>query len=85
MSDITDEEWQLLKEHFGDLAYEEPHNHERYLVTIRGLQQVQAGEVEDIDDVIADVDAIIGLGELDRGESVDLDDVGTKAKAIVDQ
>jgi hypothetical protein len=35
MSAITDEEWHLLKEHFGDLAYEEPHNHRRYLTAIR--------------------------------------------------
>lgn len=38
MSDITDEEWQLLREHYGDLAYEEPHNHRRYLEAIREVQ-----------------------------------------------
>lgn len=34
MSDISEQEWQLLRQHFGDLAYEEPHNHRRYLEAI---------------------------------------------------
>jgi len=85
MSEISDEEWNLLKHYFGDLAYEEPHNHERFLAFIRGLKEIEAGEVKDFDDVITDVEASIGLGELERGESVDLDDVVTKAKAILDQ
>lgn len=35
MSEITEEEWQLLREQFGDLAYEEPHNHQRFLSLLR--------------------------------------------------
>jgi hypothetical protein len=27
MSDVTETEWQLIKSVFGDVAYEEPHNH----------------------------------------------------------
>lgn len=34
MSDITDTEWQLLVHYYGDLAYEEPHNHQRFLDAI---------------------------------------------------
>jgi len=59
MIEITDEEWELLKQYFGDLAYEEPHNHGRFLAAIRGLREIEAGEVEDIDDVLADMDAIV--------------------------
>lgn len=35
MSDITDAEWQLIREHFGDMAYEEPHNHQGMLKVIK--------------------------------------------------
>src|SRR5690606_34908602 len=35
MSDITDAEWQLIREHFGDMAYEEPHNHQGVLKVIK--------------------------------------------------
>ncbi|MGJ7040871.1 hypothetical protein J2Y63_004139 [Shinella sp. BE166] len=66
---ITDREWELLKRHYGDLAYEEPHNHARYLAAIRAEQKNVAE----------------GLGELDRGESVDVDDVVEKALAILDR
>lgn len=59
MSNVTDEEWKLLVQYFGDLAYEEPHNHQRWLAVIRGMQEIEAGEVEDMDDVLADMDAII--------------------------
>lgn len=68
MSNITDEEWELLKQYYGDLAYEEPHNHQGYLAAIRGIQEIEAGEVEDIDDVIADMDAIIASGDLSNRE-----------------
>ena len=34
MIEITDEEWELLKQYFGDLAYEEPHNHGRFLAAL---------------------------------------------------
>ena len=37
MSDITEQEWQILRKHFGDLAYEEPHNHRRFLETLREI------------------------------------------------
>lgn len=69
MSDITDAEWEMLKRHYGDLAYEEPHNHTRYLAAIRAEQKNVAE----------------ALGELDRGESVDIDDVVEKALVILDR
>ncbi len=34
MSDIREEEWELLREQFGDLAYEEPHNHRLFLALL---------------------------------------------------
>lgn len=71
MSQITDEEWELLRQYFGDLAYEEPHNHQQFLATIRAIQQVEAGEVEDADDVLADMDAILkAKAILDRAPDV---------------
>ena len=47
MSDITDAEWQLIREHFGDLAYEEPHNHHRMLKVIKQeiLEQYSRGRL----------------------------------------
>ena len=32
---ITDKEWQLLRQHYGDLAYEEPHRHREMFDLIR--------------------------------------------------
>lgn len=32
---ISDREWKLLREHYGDLAYEEPHRHTEMLALIR--------------------------------------------------
>ncbi|MEW9616929.1 hypothetical protein AB3G45_24285 [Shinella sp. S4-D37] len=70
MIEITDEEWELLKQYFGDLAYEEPHNHGRFLAVNRGLREIEAGEVEDIDDVLADMDAIIASGDITPREAL---------------
>ena len=78
MRDITEKEWQLLREEFGDLAYEEPHNHQRFLAVIEGSRQVTADDVED-------TDVIIGLDELDRDDLVELDVVVKKAKSILAQ
>lgn len=46
MSDITEEEWQLLREQFGDLAYEEPHNHQRFLALLRDRRQEKEDETK---------------------------------------
>ncbi|CUW88569.1 MULTISPECIES: hypothetical protein [Rhizobium/Agrobacterium group] len=35
MSDITESEWRLIRQVFGDLAYEEPHNHVDMLAAAR--------------------------------------------------
>lgn len=82
MSQITDAEWELLKHYFGDLAYEEPHNHERYLAYIRGLQEIEAGEVEDMDDVLADMDAIIAAGEVSSREVLEQYSAGTMSACV---
>lgn len=68
MSQVTNEEWTLIRQYFGDLAYEEPHNHQRFLTAIRGIEQAKAGEVEDADEVIAEMDAIIASGDLSNRE-----------------
>lgn len=68
MSQETNEEWTLIRQYFGDLAYEEPHNHQRFLTAIRGIEPVKAGEVEDADEVIADMDAIIASGDFSNRE-----------------
>lgn len=82
MIEITDEEWELLKQYFGDLAYEEPHNHERYLAYIRGLQEIEAGEVEDMDDVLADMDAIIASGEITNHEVLEQYSAGKMSSRV---
>lgn len=46
MSDITEEEWQLLREQFGDLAYEEPHNHRRFLAVLRDCHEDKEDETK---------------------------------------
>lgn len=47
MSDITDAEWQLIREHFGDMAYEEPDNHQGMLKVIKReiLEQYSRGHL----------------------------------------
>lgn len=35
MSDISASEWRLLREEYGDIAYEEPHRHREMLEPIR--------------------------------------------------
>ena len=47
MSDISEQEWQLLREHYGDLAYEEPHNHRRYLAAIREFLGKKEDDLEE--------------------------------------
>ncbi|MFN3506592.1 MAG: hypothetical protein ACK4ZU_03885 [Allorhizobium sp.] len=46
MNDITEEEWQLLREQFGDLAYEEPHNHHRFLSLLRDRREDEEDETK---------------------------------------
>ncbi|WP_312417065.1 hypothetical protein [Shinella sp.] len=47
MSNITDAEWQLIRQNFGDLAYEEPHNHHNMLKVIKRelLEQYSRGKL----------------------------------------
>lgn len=35
MSNITPSEWRLLRQEYGDLAYEEPHRHREMLDLLR--------------------------------------------------
>ena len=44
MIEITDEEWQLIRYAFGDLAYEEPHNHADMLAAARAAVLTQYSE-----------------------------------------
>lgn len=44
MIEITDEEWQLIRYAFGDLAYEEPHNHADMLAAARSAALTQYSE-----------------------------------------
>jgi hypothetical protein len=37
MSNITETEWQLIRSVFGDIAYEEPHNHADMLATANAI------------------------------------------------
>lgn len=47
MSDITESDWRVIRHVFGDLAYEEPHNHVDMLVTARSavLTQYSGGKL----------------------------------------
>lgn len=50
MSDITESEWQLIRSVFGDIAYEEPHNHADMLATANAI----IGRVPDVSPEAAD-------------------------------
>ena len=47
MTEITDTDWQLIRSVFGDIAYEEPHNHAAMLKVARTmvLEQCSRGEL----------------------------------------
>ncbi|MCW5712810.1 hypothetical protein [Shinella sp.] len=47
MTEITDTDWQLIRSDFGDMAYEEPHNHAAMLKVARTmvLKQYSRGEL----------------------------------------
>ncbi|HEV7246157.1 MAG TPA: hypothetical protein VGN93_04110 [Shinella sp.] len=47
MSDVSDQEWKLLRYVYGDIAYEEPHNHAAMLVGAREsvLEEYSAGRI----------------------------------------
>lgn len=55
MSDITADEWGLLKQYYGDLAYEEPHNHRMFLATIRENKEAKLAAAMAILDRVPDV------------------------------
>lgn len=44
MSDITESDWRLIRHVFGDLAYEEPHNHADMLAAARSAALTQYSE-----------------------------------------
>ncbi|MBP2235342.1 hypothetical protein J2Z31_001834 [Sinorhizobium kostiense] len=45
MSDITDEQWQRIREHYGDLAYEHPEMH-RMMLEILNMRAPDAAIAE---------------------------------------
>lgn len=88
MSDTTEEEWNRIREHFGDLAYECPEMH-RQMLEILDTQDPDAALEMATKEMRADfaesLSVRIGFAELDRGDSVAVEETIAKAKAILDR
>ncbi|QKN14337.1 hypothetical protein HR059_07615 [Sinorhizobium meliloti WSM1022] len=88
MSDITEEEWKRIREHFGDLAYECPEM-QRQMLEILAMQDPDAALETATKELRADfaegLSVRLGLAELDRGDSVAVEETIAKAKAILDR
>lgn len=84
MSDITEEEWNRIREHFGDLAYECPEMH-RQMLEILDMQNPDAALETATKELRADfaegLSVRLGLAEFDRGDSVAVEETIAKAKA----
>lgn len=86
MSDITEEEWKRIREHYGDLAYEHPELHRMMLELLDTDdldKTLEAATKEMRADLAEGLGVRLGLGELDRGDSVAVEDTISKAKAIL--
>ncbi|MET4687729.1 hypothetical protein [Sinorhizobium fredii] len=88
MSDITEEGWQRIRRHFGDLAYEHPEVH-RQMLEILDMRDPDAALETATKELRADfaegLSVRLGLAELDRGDSVAVEETIAKAKAILDR
>ncbi|MCZ7885394.1 hypothetical protein [Agrobacterium salinitolerans] len=88
MTELTEEQWQRVRRHFGDLAYEHPELHTVMLELLDAndldgaLEKATRSMRADFAEGLA---ARLGLSELDRGDSVAVEETIAKAKAILDR
>lgn len=85
MSDISKEDWQRIRQFFGDLAYEHPELHEVMLelldakdldtALVKATEELRANFAENLA-------ARLGLSERDRGDSIFVEKTIAKAKSF---
>lgn len=88
MSDISQNDWERIRQHFGDLAYEHPELHTVMLQLLDAndldgaLEKATRSMLADFAEGLA---VRLGLSELDRNDSVSVEETIAKAKAILDR
>lgn len=88
MSDISKEDWERIRQHFGDLAYEHPELHS-VMLDLLGAKDLDVALEKATKEMRADfaerLAIRLGLSELDRSDLVSVEETIAKAKAILDR
>jgi hypothetical protein len=87
-SDITEEEWQRIRAHYGDLAFEHPEMH-RMMLNLIDAKEIDGALEKATKELRADCaegpSARLGLSEQYRGDSMSVEDMIARAKSILDR